>query len=82
MYNRMGLYKNLLPAMGVIQENVFNADLYTKGCPWVTQGQKQEIEKKIHFAFAVKNVGLYTRGGGYTSGITVPQNLVDKTPNK
>ncbi len=48
----MGLYKYFWPAigvihqLGVIHENFFNADLCTNGCPWVTEGQKQQIFKQ------------------------------------
>ncbi len=67
MYNPMGLYKNFLPAIGVIRqgvidENFHNAFSCTKRCPWAIRGQKpRKIAKKIIF-LQPKMGGLYTRG--------------------
>ncbi len=55
--------------MVVIHENIFNADLYTKGCPWVKQGQKQDRALKC----AVENFKLaFSRATGLASPASSP----------
>ncbi len=52
-----------------IHEKIFNADLCTKGCPWVTQKQKQKILKDFRFAFAAKMGVIHQallEGGNYS----------------
>ncbi len=47
----MGLYTR-----GYTQK-FYNAFLYTKGCPWVTRGQKQKIFKKFSFCICSQKWG-------------------------